>query len=190
MATKTRAALESDAVRILRGLRSLGEGDRERRTMLMRDLSETLVNLREHFLTKDGTPDWAGRAWAYRRLVRDLYGEAGIPPEDATPLQAASRYHIGNILRERLKPEELEDLGLGPGPRERVRAAHEERSNLLATLKGDGENPEVIRAFSVAFTLLERVSDEAVAELRGADRRAARTLLRKIAERAEQLRTL
>lgn len=157
--------------------------------MLIRDLAETLVSLREHFLTHDGHPDWTGRTGAYRAAVHQIYSDANIPPDEATTLQAAVRYHAGNVLRERLSAQELEDLGIGAAaPRARVRTRHQERSTLLAALKGDGDDPDLLRTLSAAWALVSRVPEERVAELSAADRRKVRTLLRKIAERAESLR--
>lgn len=186
---KTRASLESEAVRLLRGIRALGEDEKERRSILLRDLAETLVTLREHFLTDDGRPDMGGKTWAYRSMVRDLYAEANVPPAEVPSLQAAVRYHIGNVLRERLSEEELEDLGLSKAsPRERVREAHNQRSAVLSALKGGGGDPDVLRAITAALVILDKIPVERVAALRGNDKRQARAALRAIAEKATSLR--
>lgn len=194
MATKTRAELEAEAVRVLRAIRALSPDDRDRRTILIRDLARTLVDLREHFFTESGDPDWGARTWEYRQSVRDIYGSANIPHDDAQRIQATTRYHVGNVLRERLSPDQLADLGLGEAaPRERIRKAHEVRSALIVAAEASaprGADPDVMRALLGAQVLLDRITPERVAELPSAERRRARTALRKIVTRAETLRAV
>ena len=156
--------------------------------MHIRTCADLLVSLREHFLTDDGRPDWTGRTWPYRACVRELYSRAGISQNEAPTLQAAIRYHAGNVLRERLTPEELEELGIGPeGPRERTRAAHSERSAVLATLRGAGSPADALRAVAMVAAVLDKVTPEQLERLRAQDRRKVTALLRRVAERADQL---
>lgn len=186
---RTRQDLEAEVVRVIKGIRSLPDDERQRRSMLLRDLAAALLDLREHFITESGDPDWRGRTWDYRAAVRELYSRAGVPAAEASALQAATRYHIGNALRERLSPEQLEDLGLGkPGPRERVKSAHEARSAAIAALKGDGDDPDALRTIAAVWALVSRLAPERVAALRERDRAAARKLLGEIAGRAVVLR--
>ena len=186
---RPREDLERDIVRALRGIRGLDPvSDRERRTMLIRECAAMLVELREHFLTDDGRPDWTGRTWPYRAAVRELYSRAGIPPAEATSLQAAVRYHAGNFLRDLLTATELEEYGIGPEtPRDRTRASHSARNALVHALRGEGSGEDIARALAMVVAMLERLSAERVAELRGKERRRVVALLRRVAERTERL---
>lgn len=126
-------AVTVEIVRILHALKRV-EGDR--RTMLYRDLGEQMVELREHFITPGGQPDWTGRTGAYRLAVRNLYADAGYSPAERRAVQTSIRYHTGNLVRGRVSAEELENLGLDtrtPQERSRTRtaAAREEMRDLV-----------------------------------------------------------
>lgn len=122
--------VNADIVRTLRRLR-LAEGPA--RTPIYYDLAGQIVALRGHFLTDEGEPDWIGRTSAYRHAVRDLYSRADYTPDDAKSVQSSIRYHVGNIVRQLLNPEELEDLGLDEvSPLERARETRRDQAVLLA----------------------------------------------------------
>jgi hypothetical protein len=122
-----------EVVRILRAIKALPAEDRERRTVLYRDLAEASVALREHYLTAEGTPDWSGHTHAYRHAVRALYKAAGYQPEEARTVQSAVRYHVGNAVRRRLSPSELDAAGLAEiSPVESARKIRKRQSAILA----------------------------------------------------------
>lgn len=124
---------ETEVIRVLRAIRSLPADDRDRRTALLRDLGEATVSLREHFLTSDGEPDWAGRTGAYRATITDLYGTAGYGIDDAKATQKLARYHIANTLRDRLSAEDIEAIGLRvETPRERQAELRERTAAIVA----------------------------------------------------------
>lgn len=105
------------------------------RTQVLRSLAEVVVELRSRTL-ENGTPDWAGRSWEYRQAAHAAYEAAGIPADAQAGIQAAIRYHVGNLLRERLTPEELQRAGLlGVSPRERIAA---QRASLVADAEAGG----------------------------------------------------
>lgn len=135
--------VKTDFVRALRRLRQL-EGSE--RTPLYRDLAAHTVALREHFHTAQGEPDWIGRTSAYRHAVRDLYSKADYTPEEADGVQSAIRYHVGNLVREILHPEALEDLGLDEiSPLERAREVRRDQAILLARARELlREHPELL----------------------------------------------
>jgi hypothetical protein len=137
------ARIKADIVRALRRLKQAEGSDR---TPLYRDLAAHTVALREHFLTAQGTPDWIGRTSAYRHTVRDLYSAADYTPEEADGVQSAIRYHIGNLVREVLHPEALEDLGLDEiSPLERARETRRDQTILLARARELlKEHPELL----------------------------------------------
>lgn len=118
---------------IVRALVRLKRAEGLARTPIYRELAEYTVALREHYLTEAGEPDWVGRTSAYRHAVRDLYSRAGYTPEDAKAVQSTIRYHVGNIVREVLRPEEIEDLGLTEvSPLEQARETRRDQAVLLA----------------------------------------------------------
>lgn len=104
-------------------LRDLVEVNRSA-TQLYKALAITLVQIRKICTTRNGKPDVAGRSQHYRDLVARVYSEAGVPPDDVSPLQATIRYHVGNAVREAFTPEEIEEAGLSQtAPRDRLATA-------------------------------------------------------------------
>lgn len=131
MQTKQRVADE-----IVRILRALASAEGERRTMLYRDLAEQTFALREHYLTPAGEPDWSGRSGLYRVQMRELYSAAGYNADDARAVQTATRYHIGNLARQRVSAADLEALGMDTeSPAERARRLRREEREIVAKAK-------------------------------------------------------
>lgn len=118
--------VQAALVKVLREY-SRGAGDG---TALLRRAAEMQVELRQYFERNDGEIDWLGKSYAYRQLMTETYGLAGILPSERKKLGDAVRYHVINVLRERLSPEEIAALDLREqdGPtraketRERTRA--------------------------------------------------------------------
>jgi hypothetical protein len=137
----TEQAINAETVRILRALKH-AEG--AQRTVLYRDLAEQMVDLREHYLTSTGVPDWTGRTGTYRLAVRELYAQAGCSKVERKLVQTSTRYHIGNLVRERISHKEADALALdrrSPLDRARERAAADRQSlkNDRQSLKDDRE---------------------------------------------------
>lgn len=118
-------------------VRAYNETDK-RRTDYLKALAEVIVALREQF-DYEGRPDWAGRSWEYRTTVASIYEMAGIPPSSTDGLQSSLRYHVGNLLRERLTPEQLSEAGLlVQSPRERVAEQRTEAAVARIVVNPDG----------------------------------------------------
>ncbi|MFD0782908.1 hypothetical protein ACFQZ8_03055 [Micromonospora azadirachtae] len=133
----TKQHIEREIVRILGAAR---QTTREHRTSLLRDLAEQMVDLREHYLTPSGEPDWTGRTGMYRYAVRELYARAGYSPEERKVVQTSTRYHVGNLVRARLPQETADALGLvrtTPQDRSRIRSRRDrdELRELLAVAR-------------------------------------------------------
>jgi hypothetical protein len=91
------------------------------RTEALKDLARAVVKIRQATKDTDGKPDWAGRSQSYRDAIGKVYQEAGVPEDSQANIQAALRYHIGNVLRDEAPPADLKALGLkAEGPRERA----------------------------------------------------------------------
>lgn len=177
--------LQETAIKALRTSLLLTENER---TEHLRQAADSLVSAREHFFTKDGDPDWLGRTYAYRTWVREVYSLAGVPSADLATLQAAVRYHAGNIMRDRLSEDELTDLGLrSDSPRERSGQVRDRHSEILSIFGGGGqqivESEQIRAALRMIEIALQRVPREAVAALAKEDRH-------EVAERVKTVQTL
>lgn len=123
-------------------LRSYTEAD-AKRTQILRDLAKCVVGIRAQTMTGDGkTPDWAGQSQAYRDVIRAMYDDAGIPVDSASNVQAALRYHIGEVLREVVSPGALTKAGLATkGPKDRARTRNGEQATTAALSPSTAEAP-------------------------------------------------
>lgn len=113
-----------------------------KRTEVLRNLAKVVVGIRAQTMTGDGkTPDWAGQSQAYRDVIRAMYDEAGIPTDASANVQAALRYHIGEVLREVVSPSALTKAGLTTkGPRDRARTRNGEQAS-AAVSNGQRQAP-------------------------------------------------
>ncbi|WVX87946.1 hypothetical protein SEA_SNEK_26 [Arthrobacter phage Snek] len=159
-----------------------------RRTELLRDTARYFIDAREHFFTREGEPGWLGRTHAYRTWVREVMSSANIPGDEVTSLQAAIRYHSGNVLRDRLDGDTIDDLGLRKeSPRERSVEKRERTSGTLNLFGGGHElvdAEEILQACRLMEAALSRVN---VSALSPKKRREARAALARVAEKAAGL---
>lgn len=184
-------SLRKEGSRLLRAYIDAG-GDRERTPQILRDLAAVLVDMREHFVTDSGEPDWTGRSYGYRQAVQDLYADASVPPDERNRIQSSVRYHVGAVLRERLDDETLESLGIqADSPMERSRAQRAKRSAQLQAIRGGGPDAlghiDALRALEGASALLARVEPKAVRDLKPKERSAAVAILGRIRDRVDVL---
>lgn len=173
------------ASRLRAGVRASDPGVRG---VSYRETAELLVSAREHFMTDAGVTDWRGQSYPYRVWVGDVYGLAGVAPEDRSRVSSALRYHVSNVLRERLDEATLESIGLRvESARQRSRELREARAATLRALTG-GAVVDPVRALTAADALLERVDADDLGDLEGAERAAAVGLLGALAGRLRALR--
>jgi|SRR5690554_1238484 len=185
--TRPLDAIREDAIAALRRSRST-EG--EERTETLRTVAALLVEARGHFLTADGTVDWGGRTWACRRFSSEIFAAADLG-ENVSSVQAAIRYHVSNLLRERLDPEELEAAGLRKeSARTRSVLKREKQAAVLATV---GPGPaltsakEITEALATVSTILARIPVDEVRTLAGEDRATVFGSARRVRDAAEAL---
>lgn len=113
------------------------------RTLAAKEVAEALLDARALIQGKDGKPDYLGRSRDYRDFVSETLDAADVAKEDRASLQAAIRYHISPMLRERFA-DEVESLGLSPGSTvERARRRKERDSRILSLFAGGSEVSEV-----------------------------------------------
>lgn len=126
-------------------------------TAAYKTLAGIIVDLRKRFQnSKDTGPDWKGQTQAYRDTVAKMYKQSGVPEDSVSNMQAAIRYHIGNVLRERLTADELTEAGLSvEGPLDRSRTNN--RRSQEAASSGGIDDPEW---FEDTITSLKSVEDE------------------------------
>lgn len=151
--------IRRDALEVLRIARETGL---EERTAHLRTLAELLVEARAIFQRADGGPDWAGRSYAYRTFIHDLYKDAHYGEEDTRLTQQTVRHHVQERLREVLQPETLEEVGLkAETPNERMRGIRAVQRSLLGSVPQGG----VLMALTAAATMLRVVTPESLAAL-------------------------
>lgn len=174
--TKSLSSLTETATAALGRYYTGPEADRTER---LRDTAKAFVAAREHFFTREGSPDWLGRTYAYRRWVREAMDAAHVPADDLPTIQSAIRYHTGNVLRDYLDPETLDALGLKhSSPRERSVEKRERNSGTLSLFGGGAaitEADDVDHAVALVETFLRRL---ALADAPAKDRRRAAASLK------------
>lgn len=175
-------SLEAIRQAAVNGYRAALVADEDERTQHLRAVAEAYIDAREHFYTKDGDPDWAGRTYAYRQWIRETVSMAHLPQDGKQTIQAAVRYHLGNILRDRLDPETLESIGLRKeSPRERSVEKRAGTAALLRVVSGAEALTTLEDMADVAKALHAAVSRISVEALPEADRPAARAKLAELA---------
>ena len=191
MANKTARPLDTIQAEAIDALRRYLTSDDDARKGILREVAVAFVSAREHFFTKEGAPDWLGRTYAYRRWVRETMSLANVPPANLNTVQAAIRYHVGNVLRSHLDEETVAGLGLlQESPRERSVEKRERHSAVLTVFGGGGgalDAGEVLFALLTMEGTLARITPDSLAALSGADRRAVADLAEKLCSRAEEI---
>ncbi|WWV91858.1 hypothetical protein GMYAFLOJ_CDS0028 [Microbacterium phage phiMiGM15] len=132
------------------GMRGYLDHEGAERTINAKKIAEALVDARPLFYTRNGDPDYLGSSHAYRAFVSSALDEAGVPKADRSSLQAAIRYHVSPMLRDRYG-EEVARLGLEPGStRERARRRSERDARIISLFSGGGEITDVDDALLAA----------------------------------------
>lgn len=151
----------------------------------LKNLADVIVRLRGLHHLEDGRTDWGGRSPAYRQSMADLYTRARVPSDKLDTIQAAIRYHVGNLLRERAQGRELEAVGLSPvAPRQRLATA---RQAIQAQRKLAAPRQDVVRLAAYAQALVEHIDADAIPGLAPERAVAARIALEAVQSRAAQL---
>jgi len=193
--TRSRQDVARDLVRALRKLKTLDTGS-PARTETLREVARLTVDLREHFLTPSGQPDWAARTWDYRNFIIDRYADAGYSKEESRKVQATVRYHVSPYLRQKLSPDQITDLGLRhESSVDRSREQRDARRALLRAAKevvapatrGGPGSADLLRSIAGALLVLQHIDPAALAEMTETDRVQAQAVLSRIEARAAQL---
>ncbi len=163
----------------------LTEQESSLKTARLKDLAEIVVALRGSFELDDGRHDWSGRSTGYRSAMAEVYDKAALPADERDTVQAALRYHVGNLLRENTSPEELASVGLtSQSPKERL-AGH--RQALAAQREMLAPRQDAARLAAYAQALLEFVDEESLPALPPERAVATRLGLEAVQGRSAQL---
>lgn len=131
---------ESETALVARGAAYAREYARieDKPTILAMNLATVLIAIRKQ------RDDWLGRTHEYRQVAAEVYRQAGIRDRDQlTRLQAAVRYHVGNMVRRYLTPRELRSYGLlDTSPLERQQDRRATDAALLTATKASVEVAE------------------------------------------------
>lgn len=179
MTAKTPADLVNEGVEILT------EYLADHRTDDLRRLAPIIVDLRGAFRLGDGRADWSGRSPEYRQAMADLYTRARVPEDQLDTVQAALRYHVGNLIRERASAEELEAVGMTPtSPKERLA---NQRGALAAQREVAAPRQDVPRLAAFAQALIDYIDEDAIPDLPTERAVASRLALEAVQSRSAQL---
>ncbi|MCL3837167.1 hypothetical protein [Aeromicrobium duanguangcaii] len=167
-------------------LREYQRADNTGRTPILRRIAETIVDLRATVERPDGSPDWKGRTHTYRSVVRDAYAESGMPQEVVATVQAAVRYHVGALLRERLDEETLQAYGLHrETPREKSKARRESRNLVVHMAAAEVDRLETLGVLWGAVRLVSSLDAMVLAD---GDTAVAVTLLDQLQDHVDEVR--
>ena len=126
------------------------------KTVALKQMAELLVDLRSQF-ERNGMPDWNGRSFQYRAFVSNIFDGAGLTAEQRKDVVGLLRYHVGNELRDRISPEELQQAGLKvESPKQRVLQAKGTYKTVETAVKRLSEAVESLGAIPV-----EEIDDNA-----------------------------
>lgn len=146
-----------------RGVEILSRYLEDHRTDHLKDLAPIVVDLRGSFQLDDNRRDWSGRSTGYRQAMSDLYTRARVPSDKLDTVQAALRYHVGNLLRERTSDEELAAVGLKPiAPKERLAT---QRQALAAQRATAAPRQDAARLAAYAQALMDYLDENALPNL-------------------------
>ncbi|MFB7012917.1 MULTISPECIES: hypothetical protein [unclassified Streptomyces] len=154
-----------------------------------------MVALRMRSEDSEGRPDFAGNSREYRDRLAEVFRRTNMPDDERKRISSAGRRAAGDIVREVLTSEELEDYGLmKAGPSERVREARKgmwvpaEVQKVVRTTPATDANADVLRLTQGALGILSRISDEAIGGLTDVERDTMAVLAGRIEDRAYELR--
>lgn len=184
--TRSLTDLRDDAVALLKKYRRAGDGEG---TRLLRDLAGVIVSIRGEFQMPDGRPDWRGRSYAYRVYIRDIYTDAGCSKSEMNTIQAAVRYHLGGVLRERLDETTRTEYGfVQESPKERSRSGQASRAATLNALMHRDMHGGALLGLTAAYAVLNRIEPESLDDMSDREREVAEATLADLERRVEALR--
>lgn len=153
------------------------------RTVLLRRAAEVQFELRQIF------NDLLGTSFGYREMVTEAYGMAGIPQDERKTVLDAVRYHMMNVLREKLPPEQVKALHLrAEDGRERARASRKETRAVIDEAKARlGKAGPLLRGVIGAREILSSIKAGDLRALSESDRRDVIRAVTSVQREAERI---
>jgi hypothetical protein len=179
--------IQRKSINALRRYVSARDEDSWRKTPYLRAVAEQFVILRELFLNERGEPDWRGQTWEYKQAVQEVFTLGGIPSDEHETVSAAIRYHVGNILRDKLDESEITGIGLRVAkPSERGNERRARQQETLAKLQGAGKSASA-DLLSSSLAMLSEVEPDSIRMAGIRERHEIEKLLRKLAREVAAL---
>ncbi|BDZ52852.1 hypothetical protein GCM10025867_50930 (plasmid) [Frondihabitans sucicola] len=178
----TRARQAVLQVATINAIRSLQVVSENQRTATYREIAGLLIDARATFPRADGSPDWLGRTYAYKQFVGSIYRASIEGMAAMVTIPANIRYHVGNVIRERLDAETIEQYGLDENnPRQRAlegRRQHRTEFDRLLAMAQRGEGDASVSDIVMRFAdELDALTPELVRDLSNSDRAAIRAAI-------------
>lgn len=154
---------ESEDMLIARGAAYVAEWARivDRPAMLAKNTAVVMLALRIKL------DDPLGRSGTYKQVVRELYSRAGVPRDKLENVQAAVRWHVGNLVRRHYTPRQLESLNLLPtSPLERTQDARKAAAHIVAATRAaqavESSSPRASTKGAQAAAIPEQATGERI----------------------------
>ena len=173
---RARPEIEAELIAALESAHHAKDEEGRFNSIEMSLAANKVLDLRETYTTKEGLTDYKGSSYGYRQKIREILNSLNVEESERTALLAGVRYHLGNQLRLRLTPDELETHNLlKTSPKERQLADRRATAKSLrvAELGEKVQKPnEVIAALRLVSVTLENLdftamsnTDKQVAEV-------------------------
>lgn len=134
----------------------------------IKQAARVVVEAREnHFLASTGIPDYAGRSYAWRQWYGNILSEVTQDHDVKAKLTARMRFHVGNVLRETLTDEQLQDAGLKKiAPKQRSNEDYYRRSGLYRLMQSNKPltSEEVDDLIGAVADIMERLRHETLTD--------------------------
>ena len=135
----------------------------------MHEAARWVVQARsEHFLTKEGLPDYSGRSWEYRSWFSDVTNSLDLSDLERSRLMSRLRFHVGNHLRNEVREEELAEAGLlKVSPAQRGKRNYEHRSlpyRIITSGRKLTTDEEIAQVTEILYSLSVRLDTSKVSK--------------------------
>ncbi len=162
--------------------------DRGKSKAVIQDASQEIVELRGMF-THDEGQDWRGQSGEYQHAIAEVWSRLELQQKERNTVQSLVRFHISNILAEKLSPEEKKRLNIkdkSPNARKKqgrdLNAAAASAVGIQA-----GANETVPRVLAVAANLVENAAALSSETLTKKERLAVKALISDIRKGVDAL---
>ena len=187
---RARPEIEAELITALESAHRAKDKEGRFNSIEMSLAANKVLDLRETYTTKEGLTDYKGSSYGYRQKIREILNRLNMEESERTALLAGVRYHLGNQLRLRLTPDELEThklLKTSPKERQLADRRATAKSLRVAELGEKVQKPnEVIAALRLVSVTLENLDFTAMSDT---DRQVAEVFLAATLSQLHRLKT-